>query len=442
MTIPDDMNELTDVNLDRVDLVGKAANGTRFLLAKSAAEAPNLIDADTVRELIKEADAEPESLDTDAPLDMVEGGDETPGDSAWEATDAASARKWAAVLVRAKNALTVLANRERAEGDAGDLDDYDSAWDLDDAASAVDYALSVLAPYAVDEQFEADTAVDDITKAAASLDTDALTTVEAYAPIIKAGRALSAANETALRNAADAIQKVLASLPAPEEAPIEKEAPVAEEIVVEKDAAEPGALTADQITKSETLLAVYTATGQLKGAIDPSHLIAIDPGEDAADSVADTENEVTEGEVDGADEAPVTDAEADEAVIPGTHTVQSPVEDDKDDEKPVTKDAAPTIADLIKEAIEPLVKQVADLTGANEILKDQVAALGREPDDRNSPYLNGATGTAGVAKRSAGDSEDLFTELQKAVDEETNPVLKEQKAAKLRHARVLEVFAR
>lgn len=329
MTIPEDMSELVDVTIDRVDFVGKAANGHRFLLAKSADI--NLITPDAVRELIKDADAGPASAD--------------------------------------------------------------------------------------------------------------LAAFEDLASVLKAGRALSTANEAALRNAAEAIQKVLESLPAPEKAPVEKETPVAEETtaetVVEKDeAAIEEAPVEEAVEKAGSLMAVYDSTGKLVGAIKPSALTVIDsgtaaegsPAEEAAESPEEesAEEEVAAeapfeeaaadsptDEVQPEDGAPAETEDDDEKLIPGTETVQSPVE--KGTGENVTQ--APDVAALLKEYFAPLAEKVAsfdDLASKYEVLKERVEAYGREPDDRNSPRLNGATGTAGVAKRSA-DTDELAT-LAKSVE--------------------------
>lgn len=335
MTIPEDMNELVDVSIDRVDLVGKAANGRAFLLAKSTA----LISPETVRDLIKEADAEP------APTELA--------------------------------------------------------------------------------------------------------AFEDLASILKAGRALSSANESALRNAAEAIQKVLASLPAPEEAPVEKETPVAEETTaetaVEKDAEaivadvpvlevakgeEPGAV--EEVEKAGSLMAVYDAKGKLVGVIKPNALTIVEGGGDSAPAEeveaekaeepeveeveAAAEDSVTEpaDEIQPEDGAPAEALGDDEALIPGTETVQSPVEKTAAE---TTVTQAPDVAALLKEALAPLVEKIAhaaDLADEVKVLKERVEAYGREPDDRKSPLLNGATGEAGIAKRSA-DTDELTT-LAKSVE--------------------------
>ncbi|MBT2537204.1 hypothetical protein [Arthrobacter sp. ISL-69] len=322
MTIPEDMSELVDVNIDRVDLVGKAANGHRFLLAKSA-DSPALIDPDTVRELIKDADAEPATAD--------------------------------------------------------------------------------------------------------------LVAFEGITAVLKAGRALSSANEAALRNASAAIQKVLASLPAPEEAPVEKETPVAEETAaaitadvplleaaVEKETAEPGAV--EEVEKGGSLMAVYDARGNLVGAIKPSALTLIDSNTpaDAAEEPADEPFEEAAADASGDEEiepedgAPAEAVGEDEELIPGTETVKSPVE--KAETVAIVTEA-PDVAALLKEALAPLVEKIAhaaDLANEVKVLKERVEAYGREPDDRKSPLLNGADGKAGIAKRSA--ESDVLVDLTKAVE--------------------------
>jgi hypothetical protein len=411
--IPDDMSELVNADIPRVDLVGKAANGTKFFMRKNADDSPNMFSPDEVRALIKEADLDPTVALADNEGDPVAAA--IPGSPEWETVDAASAQKWISILARAKNAVETLAERETVEAATADEDDIENAWSLEGASAAIDCAIGILAVYAAGESAEVALADDAaaITKTAATLSAGDIETVEAIAAITKAGRALSAANEAALRNAADAIHKVLSSLPpAPEEAPLVKEASVAEtEIPAD------GVAKADA-PEAETLLLVFDATGKPIGVVAPDALTAVDGGAAPDDADADDDGDEL-GDVsadDGVDDASEVEASADpsadEAVIPGTNTIQSPVEDDPEN---VTK-ATTDIAALLKEALAPLAEQVAkaaDLAGQVEVLKAQVEAYGREPDDRNSPFLNGATGTAGIAKRA--DSEDKFADLRKAV---------------------------
>ena len=181
------------------------------------------------------ADGDGEGVDgLDPTVTLAETGEDAPGDPAqpgspaWEAIDAATAVKWSAILSRAKNALCELADREWMEADTVDPSDADNGWNLDDAGCAIDYAISVLAPYAVAEQNEVDTAteaIEAITKTAAAIDVAGLDAIEGWTPLLKAGKVLSAANESAIRTAVESLQNVLSTLPqAPEEAPVSKTA--------------------------------------------------------------------------------------------------------------------------------------------------------------------------------------------------------------------------
>jgi hypothetical protein len=224
----DDMSELVDAFIDRVDLVGKAANGHSFILAKS--DSTNMLPADLVRDLIAKANEEimPEQTEEVAKADLdantiladidVSGDVEEIGSAAWEAVDAATAAKWAAILGRAMTAICELRDREKMEQEELGEDNYNEIAGLGDAVEAIKFAISVLAPFAVHEAVESEEASGDLMKSE-----DALETLE------KAGRSLSTANEIALRSASEAIQKVLDSLPAPV-----KEEVVAGEAVAKK----------------------------------------------------------------------------------------------------------------------------------------------------------------------------------------------------------------
>lgn len=248
-----DMSELVDAAIDRVDLVGKAANGHRFILAKSG-EA-NLFPADLVRDLITKentmsAKLAKEDLDASTILaevaDVVDGDPTIPGSPAWEAVDAATAAKWTAILVRAKNAICELKEREKAEVDAGMEWDEDDVDDLKDVEAAVEYAISLLAPFAADEAGEAAwESMYAIQKSVKGIKARALATLEGFAPLVKAGRTLSAENETSLRAAADSIRKVLDSLP---KAPVSQ---VADEsnLGSETDGAAPAEITKDRVAE-------------------------------------------------------------------------------------------------------------------------------------------------------------------------------------------------
>jgi hypothetical protein len=282
-----EMTELVDFAPDRVDLVKEGANGIpRFLIAKGAG-GRGLVPPDMVRELIgKQAEPAPEDADdgqvtvtgspaaiakmihqaaqraaasekvskdmvVDPELDEgVDGLDPTvplaapdedkpgnpvePGSPAWEAIDAATARKWTSIAVRLKNALHIMSEREWLEAASGDEDDAESAMDLEDAKGAVEYVIDVLAGFAVTEQAEADLggeAMETVGKSAAPRPDPAavtavrkamsdgklpaaLTVIETFdAVVAKAGRVLSSVNETHIREAAGRLNTVLAALP-------------------------------------------------------------------------------------------------------------------------------------------------------------------------------------------------------------------------------------
>lgn len=161
-----------------------------------------------------------DGMDPTVPLAAPDGdapGDPTdPGSPAWESIDAATAQKWTSILARAMVALNLLSEREMLEAASADPDDAENAWDLQDACCAIDYVISVLAPYAVSEQSEADCGADAmaaIGKAVASLEEVPLDTLTALGQVRKAGRVLSSANEALIRSAGDSLQKVLQALP-------------------------------------------------------------------------------------------------------------------------------------------------------------------------------------------------------------------------------------
>jgi hypothetical protein len=181
-----------------------------------------------------------------APEDDAPGDPSDPGSPAWEAIDAATARKWTAILARSRTALGVMADREMLEAASADPDDAENAFDLQDASCAIDYVISVLAPFAIDEQAESDEGsmameMSIIGKALDGFDPAPLELVEAYGPIVKSGRALSAANESAIRAALQSLQNILASLPKAPDAP----APAAGAAMT-KEAGQPVAKTANE----------------------------------------------------------------------------------------------------------------------------------------------------------------------------------------------------
>jgi hypothetical protein len=193
--------------------------------------------ADTVTKdaLVQDPDDGLDGMDPTVPMAAPDGddapGDPTdPGSPAWEAIDAATAQKWTGILVRAQNAIGILADRENLEALTADPDDAENAWDLGDAQCALQFAIDTLASFAVGEQAEADLATEAmaVSKAMAGHDlAPSLEVIEGLAVVRKAGRVLSAANEAKVRSASESLQQVLASLPS---------APVADESVTKEAA--------------------------------------------------------------------------------------------------------------------------------------------------------------------------------------------------------------
>lgn len=377
--------------------------------------------------------------DGDAPGDPAD-----PGSPAWEAVDAASARKWTALLVRARNALGALAERENVEAATGDGDDVFAAMDLTHAACCIDEAVGVLARFAVDEQAAADFGAEELAavgKAMAGFDPAALETLEGFAPVVKAGRTLSAANEAALRTAVDALQKVLAFLPAPTTDDGQPVAKTTKETVVtvetkltdgeyalSADAARSIPALAAPVAKAKgkPMFVVCDPTGKPVGVCDPDDIMPI----------ADMGGGSTE--TSGAEQAPGGDSADDGAVIPGTDTVASPAMDDDED---VAKSAAQaSTAAALAEVLTPLTEglaQYAQLADVVKGLQERVEYLAKLPDDRKSPLLNGA-GIPG-APVPTGEPDGL-AQLRKAADDAPAGPERDAAKAEYAYARIKDLF--
>ena len=345
---------------------------------KESAMAGTVTKADNGPELDDGVDGMDPTIPLAAPEDDDAPGDPTdPGSPAWEAIDAATASKWTSILARAKVALGVMADREMLEAAAADPDDAENAFDLQDAACAIDYAISVLAPFAVSEQSEADCGaaeMEAIGKAMAGFDPVPLGQIEALTAIAKAGRVLSSANEAAIRNAADSLQHVLASLPS---------APLADDHVTKEEAAMPAAQTESEpaapeaeVAKAEEAAApaepepaevakadkepqvvVYNAKGEVVGIVDPAKIV---PVQGAAPA----------GESKPAEAAPAADpapAPAADAPAPEATPAAPAAAADPADMTPAPAADAGTPADEVAKA------ETTDITDEREVLKSIVA---------------------------------------------------------------------
>lgn len=437
-----------EADLDNaIHAVGRGENNSHNAIrrhiiarAKSLGASSEIPDNWAADGSLKKAEAMEKAMETDdsadgmdptivlAEPDMEAPGDPSdPGSPAWEAIDAATARKWTSIAARLRAALEVMADREGIEAATADPDDMNNAMDLDDAACAIDYAISVLAPFAVDEQSEADCGADEMEmlgKAIAGLDPANLETVEAFGPVRKAGRTLSAANEAALRAAITSLQQIIASLPAapaPTEAgmPVTKTAneepdmatptpsedvtaasgqepamgstpaepkPVAGQAVT--DMAKTDATPVEKAPKLASMMPVYNRDGELIGVVDPTEVTQLADGKTSAPAATgddgDTDGAMTGGmDADGQMAAvqPADDGTTPTDLAPApADAVGTPADaTTADDDGNVTKAATPDVptTDMLKSSIDALVKAALDERSAEQ------ADLYKGLEDRN-----------------------------------------------------------
>jgi hypothetical protein len=83
----------------------------------------------------------------------------------------------------------------------------------------------------------------------------------------------------------------------------------------------------------------------------------------------------------------------------------------------VTKAAATQLATAFGEAVAPVVKQLGELTTQVNAQLERVEKMAAKPDDRRSPLLNGATGEAGPALRDVMAKSPEWQTIAKAVNE-------------------------
>ncbi|WP_266300531.1 hypothetical protein [Kitasatospora sp. NBC_01287] len=326
----------------------------------------------------------------DAPGDPNE-----PGSPAWEAVDAATAQKWISIAVRLKNALGVLADRELLEAATVDPDDADNAWDLQDAQCALDYVIDTLAGFAVDEQAEAELcteAMEQVGKALRGFDVAPLATFEALAPIAKAGRSLSAANEQAIRDAVDSLQNVLASLPA---APVEKSSgpvvaktaheepnmpvPTESSDTIDASGQEPAMGTQEPMAKADgekaPVVVCYDQKGRLIGIADPADITPVANAEADPDDMDSSDNaDTSDDSPETADDATqTTDLDPQPADQAGTPADATP------DDGAVTKQTDDTtLSDMFKSSLLAAVEDAMtkhSATQAEKIAKTGDAVL-------------------------------------------------------------------
>ncbi|NUP47544.1 MAG: hypothetical protein HOW97_09575 [Catenulispora sp.] len=358
--------------------------------------------------LKKESAVADEDMDPTAiiaePDDIAPGNPTTPGSPAWESIDAATARKWTAILARARAAIDLLADRELMEAASGaDPDDAGQAYDLQDACCAIDYAISVLAPFAVAEQAEADCGEEmaAVGKALVGFDSAQLDTIEALGHVRKAGRVLSSANEAAIRGAVESLQKVLASLPA---APTAEEGDRAVAKTANEEPTMPTSTTSADTTAAsgqepamgtaETapqqpagipvsepepvgkadegktpMVAVYDAKGKLVGIVDPGEITPIS-GADASDE-SDDGSSAEDDAPDTSDLTPAPPAEA------GTPADAVPDDDVNKTTTPTPTPDTSTSETVAKSSITDAVRAELDAYSATQgqVIAKQAADL-------------------------------------------------------------------
>lgn len=322
--------------------------------------------------------------------DDAPGDSNTPGSPAWEAVDAATARKWTSILSRAKTALGVMSDREMLEAATVDPDDACNAMELDDAACAIDYAISVLAPFAIDEQAEADCGDEmaAVGKALAGFDPGTLDTIEALDLVAKAGRSLSAANEQAIRGAVESLTKVLASLPAPDDSgqSVAKETAMADTEATNTETDEPvektTEATAEDVVKAkgDPQMVVYDQKGRLIGIVDPGDVTPVANSD--ADAGDDTQNSDDDDTATDTTDAPPAAAPADLTPAPaaevGTPADAAPSDDDvtKASEQPATENdsTADSLSEMLKSSLRAAVEDVMAKQSAAQT--EQIAKTG------------------------------------------------------------------
>lgn len=355
-----EITELVELDIERVDGVGSPANGTSFILMKKLDDGS--MSAETVAKDL---------------------GDElTPGSPEWEAQDAANLHDVATQLVALKDRLTEAAARERTEAMSTEVDgddDYQNAWDLDDALCALDCALSLVARLAFTEAGEAS-------------ETDA-----GDGAVTKAGKRLSSKSEAAIRSARDALSDLLGDG--------DDQAQTEEVEKMTKD--ELKAVVTDVV--AEALAPIQKAVSELETARTeaPAEDVSKSEAETAEDAAADVaKSDETEAPAAAAEAATdVAKAEGDEPVEPATQVIKA------DELTAVLKS---TVDEVIKAAVSPL--------------EERLAKVESQPMP-GAPLMNGVAKSAGAAflalrGQDGTEVETQVAALQKALDEETDPIRK------------------
>lgn len=463
-TPDDDFTELVDADITRVDVVGKAANGTTILIAKSAEGDPvGLFAPEFVRDLVAKADGEPAPSPADSVT--VTG---SPDAIARMIHQAAAGQRVVkatqpqyVAFVKAKYSAEdkrKLASQGHAMRNSDGEPDYpiDDEEDLGKAIHAVGrggadhdkirrYVIRRAGEMGKSDQIPDNWAPDGGLKApVAKADGDSepgspawegqdaaaaqsvIDQILAVRPAVQALATREAAEVGAghyedmddvcdlshvdelLMSAAKLLGGFAVSERAEAGAPVTKAADAPPIPTAASAAPSPQESTVTDNQAVEATAAVPASApaetvAKSDGAFTEAEFAAI--GRDYLRKMAAEKATETSGAT-----APAEDAR----VIPGTETVQAPAQGPDE----VTKAAAQLVATAVGEAMAPLAKQLGELAGRVESQTGRVEKALSQPDDRRSPLLNGATGTPGLAPSHRGDgfeSRPEFEPIRKAL---------------------------
>lgn len=443
----DDFTELVDPDITRVDAVGKAANGTTILLAKSTEDGPaGLFDGEFVRDLITKADGGHAASSTGT------------------VTVTGSARDVAELMKQAadRRAIEYVAKAELSTADVNDLPDSAFAYiepggEKDESGKTTprskrhfpvhDEAHTRNALSRAPQSPFGDKAMPKIKAAARHFGVE----------VAKAGGAEDPGSPTWEAQDADSadglVQAILALRPRIQALAVREGTEVgaghmedlcdvfdlqsaqdslmqaakllggfavserAEAGTVAKATTEPAAPIAapspQENTVTDTQAAPATAAAP---ASAPADVAKSDAGALSDAELAELGRELLR-KMAAEKAAQTSDAAASDGArtIPGTDTVQAPAQAPDD----IAKAMAAQFATALGEAMAPVVKQVNDLAASVGAQGERVEKALAQPDDRRSPMLNGATGEPGFAARGDKNPTDdpRFQAVMKAVRE-------------------------
>jgi hypothetical protein len=310
---------------------------------------------------------------------------QAPGSMPWETYDAATLAQVSLCLAGCCSALDNIQQRERIEAASGNPSDMEDAWDLEEAASALEFALGVAARLSFHEAAEGEAA--------------------------KSGRTLSGKNVLALNAARDHLNAVIDGA--------EKQAGSSGKTDTSEEENIVTTVTKDEL--AETIAASSVAA--VKAVLKEQKKAAKKAAEEAAEKNANNGGDIATGDIKPTGEVSSDDITA----IPDGGKV---------DPQYVNKSEAGEP--------DPLTKQVADqlevLTKGLESVEETVAKIAKRPR-AGGPSLDGqARGSSPAAEGRLGDvtkSEgDEIEKLEKALESETNPSMRDGLQYQLVRARL------